>query len=86
MSDKSDPLDGWPMWEVRHMPFHAKEDCYGKLFANLWKELKLFLERLAVVNINFEMHCVDVKELPQYLERDKYARIEVCTWMKTGQL
>ena len=86
MCDKSDPLDGWPMWEIRHRPSAAKEDCYGKLFAYLQKTLKSFLERIAVVNINFEMHCIDVKELPQYLERDNYARIEVCTWKKTGQL
>ncbi|KAK1753835.1 hypothetical protein QBC47DRAFT_303201 [Echria macrotheca] len=76
MCDKSDPLDGWPMLEIRDRPFPAKEDCYGQLFVYLRKKLKSFLERLAVVNINFEMHCVDVRELPQYLERDKYTRIE----------
>lgn len=77
MGDKMDPLDGWPIWEVHHRQSHAKEDCYGKLFAYLMDTFKAFLERLDTIGIGIEMYRVDAKELPKYLERDKFARIEV---------
>lgn len=77
MDDKSDPLDGWPIWEVLRQPWIAKEDCYGKLYAYIHSIFQRFLDRLASANVSFEMHCVDAKELKNHLPRDKYTRIEV---------
>lgn len=79
MDDKADPLNGWPIWEVRHTQSPVMGDLYGKLFIYLRVRFKVFLKRLATTRIDFEMRNVDARDLRQYLESDKYARIEVCT-------
>ncbi|KAK4148361.1 hypothetical protein C8A00DRAFT_39095, partial [Chaetomidium leptoderma] len=76
MDDKANPLDGWPIWEVLHQSWGAKEDWYGKLYAYLHHVLGRFLERLATSSVSFEMHCLDARELKNHLGRDQYTRIE----------
>ena len=70
-------MDGWPIWEVHHIQSPAKDHCYGKLFVYLMDTFKAFLERLDTIDISIEMGQVDAKELSKYLERDKFARIEI---------
>ena len=80
MDDKTDPLDGWPVWEVHHFPSIAKEDCYGKLHSYLISRFTLFLSRIRQLPVRFEMYCVDAADLSSYLSTDRYTRIEVCTY------
>ncbi|KAJ8610581.1 hypothetical protein MRB53_038486 [Persea americana] len=76
MDDKRDPLDGWSPWEVDRWTTSAKEDSYGKLFAYLRAKFESFLKRLLNGSFTFEMHCRDVMDLPNHLEKARYARIE----------
>jgi hypothetical protein len=77
MNDKADPLDGWPIRDVSKMPSRATLDMYGKLFVYLRTEFSKFLDRLTTVKIDFQLYCLDVKELPPHLEQKTYNRIEV---------
>ena len=77
MNDQADPLAGWSYWEVHHTPSTASHDAYGKLFVYLREIMQKFLRWLATGKTNFELYNVDVRELPQYLTRDVYDRIEV---------
>lgn len=78
MDDKSDPSDGWPILDIQQTSSPAPNDWYGKLFVYLHNLLEQFLDRLQKIQISFDLYNVDVNELPQYLEFDRYSRIEVC--------
>ena len=77
MNDQADPLDGWPLLKVHHTISTASQDTYGKLFVYLREVMRKFLRRLAAGKTDFDLYNVHVKELPQYLTRDRYDRIEV---------
>lgn len=77
MDDKADPLDGWPIQEVVLVQTRAKEDLYGKLYIYLQGVFQRFLDRLAKIGIAFELLNVDAAQLPETLQENKYARIEV---------
>ena len=76
MDDKADPSDGWPVLDVQQASSPALRDWYGKLFIYLYGVFQRFLERLKTIRICFDLYHVDVNELPQHLEFDKYSRIE----------
>lgn len=78
MDDKADPLNGWPIREVARVQTMAKEDLYGKLYLYLQDVFQKFLDRLARVGIDFELLNMDAIELPANLQKNKYARVEVC--------
>ncbi|KEY72821.1 hypothetical protein S7711_04410 [Stachybotrys chartarum IBT 7711] len=84
MDDKRDPLDGWPVSDVRRKQSVAVDDCYGELFAYLQDTFGAFLSRLGEINVDFEIHCLDVKELPEYLGKDRYTRIECANIADAG--
>ncbi|KAK4207107.1 hypothetical protein QBC37DRAFT_456544 [Rhypophila decipiens] len=63
IDDKADPLDGWPVWEVLRHPSSAKEDRYGKLYAYLRDIFKTFLDRVATLDISFEMYYLDASNI-----------------------
>lgn len=77
MDDKADPLDGWPIREVARVQTMAKEDLYGKLYIYLQGVFQKFLDRLARVEIDFELLNMDAIQLPGNLQKNKYARVEV---------
>ncbi|OQE36198.1 hypothetical protein PENCOP_c012G06427 [Penicillium coprophilum] len=77
MDDKADPLTGWSIQEVYGTQTSAAMDVYGKLFVHLRKVVKKFLDRLTILNVDFEMVNIDAKELPLHLAKDHYTRIEV---------
>lgn len=78
MDDKADPSSGWPILHVQHISSPAPRDWYGKLYIYLHDIFKRFLHRLGKIRIGFVLYNMDVKELPQHLERNTYSRIEVC--------
>ena len=84
MDDKADPSGGWPILDVQQTSSPAPRDWYGKLFIYLHDVLKRFLDRLEKIRISFDLYNVDVKELPQHLEPNKYSKLEVC--FSTNQL
>lgn len=77
MDDKGNPLTGWPLWEVHRWKSPVVEDCYGKLFAYLHSKFQSLCHCLHSLSIGFEMYCVDATELPTYLAKDSFTRIEV---------
>ncbi|KAJ5970760.1 uncharacterized protein N7479_000678 [Penicillium vulpinum] len=86
MDDKADPLTGWSIQEVYGTKTSATADVYGKLFVHLRKVMKKFLDRLAIMNVDFEMVNIDAKELPLHLPKDHYTRIEVSNISDAGYL
>ncbi|KAI0381513.1 hypothetical protein F5Y04DRAFT_288406 [Hypomontagnella monticulosa] len=76
LDDKADPLNGWPIGEVRATPSKAAEDLYGKLFSYLRNLLIAFIERLATGKVHFQLLNVDATELEQHVEKGTYDRIE----------
>jgi hypothetical protein len=78
MDDKADPLDGWPIREVARVQTMAKEDLYGKLYIYLQRVFQKFLDRLARMEIDFDLLNMDAVQLPATLQENKYARVEVC--------
>lgn len=63
--------------DVKQTSSPAPGDWYGKLFLFLHKTLKRFLGRLKETQVTFDLHNVDVRELPRNLEQGIYSRIEV---------
>lgn len=55
----------------------AMEDIYGKLYIYLQSVFQKFLDRLAKVKIQFELLNMDATKLPETLQENIYARIEV---------
>ncbi|KAJ5210551.1 hypothetical protein N7491_010358 [Penicillium cf. griseofulvum] len=86
MDDKADPLDGWPIREVAREQTMAKEDLYGKLYMYLRRVFQQFLDSLARTEIDIELLNVDAIQLPEILQKDKYARIEVSNITDAGYL
>ncbi len=78
MDDTADPSNGWPVLEVQQTSWIAPRDWYGKLYVHIHGVMKRFLCRLQESRIRFDLYNVDVRELPQHLERNKFSRIEVC--------
>lgn len=77
MDDKADPLDGWPIRDVAREQTLAKEDLYGKLYVYLRRVFQQFLDGLARIEIDIGLFNVDAIQLPEILQGNKYARIEV---------
>lgn len=77
MDDKADPSSGWSISDIQQTSSPALRDWYGKLFIYLHSVLEMFLDRLENIQISFDLYNVDVKELPQHLETNKYSRVEV---------
>jgi hypothetical protein len=78
MDDKADPSSGWPVLEVQKITSPAAHDWYAKLFMYVHEVIERFLHRLQKIRIGFVLYNVDARELPQHLDHDKYARVEVC--------
>ncbi|TVY46805.1 hypothetical protein LOCC1_G003170, partial [Lachnellula occidentalis] len=65
---------------IRHtepIPTIASGDWYGKLYIYIHNMMKRFLDRLQKTRIGLVLYNVDARELPQLLEHNKYARLEV---------
>jgi hypothetical protein len=86
MNDRSDPLYGWPIGDVNKASSGAILDIYGKLFSYLRDEFGKFLNRLTSVKIEFQLYCLDVKELAPHLDQKTYNRIEVRPSHKCARL
>ncbi|KAM0126323.1 hypothetical protein ACHAO1_010135 [Botrytis cinerea] len=86
LCDRADPLAGWNIWEVDCTITPAKEDLYGKLFVYLYDMFNDFQTRLSTININFELYSLDIRDLPKYLEKDRYTRIEVANICDVGYI
>lgn len=77
MDDKSDPMNGWPILEVLSLHSPAKEDQYGKLFTYLHSTFSIFLRRILSHDVHFQSLCMNATELPRFLPRSSYDRVEV---------
>ncbi|KAG0156690.1 hypothetical protein PDIDSM_3871 [Penicillium digitatum] len=86
MNDKADPLDGWPIREVARVRTMAKEDLYGKLYIYLRRVFQQFLDRLGMIEIDFELLNMNAVQLPETLQENKYARIEASNITDAGYL
>jgi len=80
-------LSGWPIADVAATATSATNDWYGKLFVYLQDVVCKFLRRLKDVKVDLQLLNIDAKDLPDHLERDTFARIEVCTFpFKTSEI
>ena len=78
IKDNADPLDGWSLKEVENSSSGpAVADMYGKLFCYIRAVLRAFLVRLSNLQISFRLFQVEASQLPDYLERGHFSRIEV---------
>ncbi|KKK20834.1 hypothetical protein ARAM_004716 [Aspergillus rambellii] len=87
MPDSADPLHGWPSEDVANTSSGAATaDIYGKLFFYLQGTLRTFLDRLSSLDVSFRLFQVDASDLPQYVEKDSFSRIEVSNISDAGWL
>ena len=78
MQYSADPLDGWPLKEVEECSNRpATADIYGKLFYHIRGVLRAFLLRLSGSKLDFRLLRMDASQLPSYLDRGSFTRIEV---------
>lgn len=78
MHDNADPLNGWSSKDVEECSSGpATADIYGKLFYHIRAVLRAFLLRFSGLQVNFRLLQLDASDLPNYLERGSFSRIEV---------
>ncbi len=78
MTDMADPLDGWSQTDVLQTSSGpASADIYGKLYYMVRALLKSFLGRISGLDISFRYYRLDAIDLPEYLEKKTYSRVEV---------
>lgn len=72
------PIQGWSLAEVIVTDTGlATKDVYGKLARYVESALRTFLHRVATLNVEFEMYCVNANELSAYTGGESFDRIEV---------
>jgi hypothetical protein len=79
MSDLADPIDGWPLSEVRSTSTGpASDDLYGKLYYHIRNVMASFRSRLQGHECQLQLYDVNAAELPKYIRDLRFDRIEVC--------
>jgi hypothetical protein len=63
----------------------VKKDLHGKFYMYLRRVLQQFLNRLARVEMDLELLNVDAIQLPESLQENNYARIEVRNLKHVGR-
>ncbi|ETN45854.1 uncharacterized protein HMPREF1541_00035 [Cyphellophora europaea CBS 101466] len=86
MDDKADPLTGWSVWDVHRVSSAASQDAYGKLFKHLRGVILSFLKHINTGKADFEIYCLDIKNLSAHLTSNAYNRIEVPNVSDAGYL
>ena len=80
MKDDSDPLNGWHLPDVLDVESgQAKNDVYGKLYHYPRTLFSSFYRRITMHSCHFQLLNLNAKDLPEHLEKDRFARIEVFT-------
>ena len=79
MMDSAQPRNGWSYSEIKQtLSGAAVNDSPGKLYFMLNNLISSFHRRLRGTKIEFRFFNVDAATLPEILERNRFARIEVC--------
>jgi hypothetical protein len=78
MKDDADPLDRWSYDEYTKFAPIAKNDAYGAFFYYLRHMLLAFCKRIRSFAMSSELLAIDAVDLPTYLTRINFDRIEVC--------
>lgn len=88
MPDNADPSHRWSAEDIASTPCGAASaDIYGKLYLYLRTMLFSFLTRLrGLEKASFKLFQVDAASLPDLLEPDSFARIEVSNISDYGWL
>ncbi|KAI0812059.1 hypothetical protein GGR55DRAFT_677657 [Xylaria sp. FL0064] len=91
MSSFSDPLEGWPLAEVRKNELAPKNDIYGKLFYFVRDLVEKFIVRLKSIKIDIEIHVCHAEELKTKLNGRQFDRIHASNladdrWMGTDSV
>ena len=71
LKDSSDPLEGWPIYDV--LKFGAqcgvpKNDVYGSLYWYILSSLQRFCQQVSCMDIHFHMLQYNALDLPSYFE------------------
>ena len=78
MPDSADPLEGWTYKDVlATYSGPASSDIYGKLYYYIKDILRSFHRRLSTLDCNIQLFNIDARELPNYLQKDSFARVDV---------
>ena len=78
MKDDSDPLNGWDLPQILSSNCGAaKNDVYGKLYHHVKTMISSFHRRLSQTSCHFQLFNMNAKDLPNHLEKGRFARIEV---------
>ncbi|KAF2026715.1 hypothetical protein EK21DRAFT_103059 [Setomelanomma holmii] len=86
MKDSADPREGWERSQYMNFAGGAKADEHGALFFYLRDQLSKFCGRLRNVNIAFQMHCVNVKDVEKSIGDIKFDRIEMANICDRGYI
>lgn len=85
LADGDSPLRSWSLFEVLDTKAgSAGNDLYGKLYCLVQSLFRQFHRRMAKLDIEFKVYCVEVKNLSHVLEGQKFARIEVIAARVSG--
>ena len=80
LSEVQDPKIGWDFTEL--LVFDAGKavhDIYGKLYAQVGSILGKFKHHLSDTGARFELHNINLLNLPDVYEPATFDQIEVCT-------
>ena len=77
--DSAEPRNGWSYSEIKQtLSGAAVNDSFGKLYFMLDHLIPSFHRRLRGTKIESRLFNVDAATLPEILEHNRFARIEVC--------
>lgn len=75
--DSANPLEGWPIKDIRLKAPFAKNDIYGTMFNYVQELLSEFCHRIENLNICFQFFQVGALKLPSMTSKSSFDRIEV---------
>ncbi|KAK8038412.1 hypothetical protein PG994_015179, partial [Apiospora phragmitis] len=86
MKDSADPLEGWPVADVRRSSGAAENDIYVKLYYYVLDLLTSVHRLLGKLKISFELFNTDAQELTKYCKDVQFDRIETANIADGGYL
>ena len=80
MGDEISPLHSWSLPEVlQNNAGRAENDIHAKLYCHVQSLFRKFHRRMARLDVEFQILCVDALNLREFVKGQKFARIDVST-------
>lgn len=87
--DSADPLEGWKASDVLtegHKGGFPANDLYGALACHVEKILRDFCQQVTKVDLSIQLHQLDARELPKFLDDFDFDRVDVSNLTDGGWL